>query len=97
MYLHWDFLKQTDSLHFKILDPYALVEMPLTINLYSVPLSLGSSASRKPSPKRLNDRTVRVIATPGKVTSHQDGYNDVVASDSILPHDGVGAEIPAPR
>ena len=30
-------------------------------------LSLGSSASRRPSPSRLKDRTVSAIAMPGKV------------------------------
>jgi hypothetical protein len=38
---------------------------------YLSPLSFGSRKSRRLSPKRLKPMTVKKIAIPGKVTSHQ--------------------------
>jgi len=39
-------------------------------NDYRLPRSLGSMASRNPSPNRLKERTVMRIANPGKTVSH---------------------------
>ena len=47
---------------------------------YTAPRSRGSSASRMPSPSRLNASTVRVIAAPGNSTSHHGGTSRHSAS-----------------
>ena len=44
-----------------------------------------------PSPNKLNANTVKVIAAPGKTTSHQGGTKpELRASANILPQVGVG-------
>src|ERR1700687_1318903 len=60
-------------------------------------LSFGSSASRKPSPIRLNASTVIRIASPGKVTTHDARWMNSSAPASIDPHSGVGGCAPRPR
>ena len=49
----------------------------------------GSSASRRPSPTRLNANVVRNRASPGKIISQGAHRNAVPASASIAPHEGV--------
>jgi hypothetical protein len=53
----------------------------------------GSRASRKPSPRRLNDNTVRMISNAGGQINQ--GWKIrmlvLVAIDNKLPHDGSGA------
>src|SRR5690606_31109941 len=60
-------------------------------------LSLGSSASRNPSPTRLMASTVTRIARPGKVTTHQARRMNWRDSASMVPHSGVGGWAPRPR
>src|SRR5439155_25404215 len=59
--------------------------------------SVGSRASRRPSPRKLMLSTVSRIAMPGKIVSQ--GLEDIVlcASCSMFPHDGVGTWTPRPR
>ena len=65
---------------------------------YTAPLSRGSSASRMPSPSRLNANTVSVIAAPGNSTSHHGGTSPAFSeSASMLPQVGVGGGMPTPR
>src|SRR5690606_40090728 len=59
--------------------------------------SLGSRASRNPSPIRLMASTVTRMASPGKVTTHQARWMNSRASASIVPHSGVGGWTPMPR
>src|SRR5213593_985011 len=59
--------------------------------------SFGSSASRKPSPTRLNDSTVRKIARPGQIAIHDAVVRKRCAELSIEPHDGAGGCCPSPR
>src|SRR5690606_26077043 len=59
--------------------------------------SLGSRASRNPSPIRLMASTVTRMASPGKVTTHQARWMNSRASASIVPHSGVGGWAPMPR
>src|SRR6201999_164481 len=62
------------------------------------PRCLGSRMSRKASPNRLVPNTARLIATPGKITSHGAVRTYSAAdSDSIRPHDGYGSGMPRPR
>src|SRR5688572_33228340 len=64
------------------------------------PLTLrGSSASRRPSPRKLNAMTVTKIAVPGTNSSHG---NDVSARMlrawfSMFPHEALGSCTPTPR
>ena len=53
---------------------------------------LGSRASRKLSPKRLNDSTVNTIANAGAQTNQgcKITTEALVDRDSILPHEGSG-------
>src|SRR5262249_11920278 len=60
-------------------------------------LSRGSSASRRPSPSRLNDITVRKIARPGKIASQGALLRKRCAALSMLPHEGSGGCWPRPR
>ena len=53
------------------------------------PRCLGSRMSRSASPNRLVPNTARLIATPGKITSHGAVRTYSAAdSDSMRPHDG---------
>src|ERR1700759_1720044 len=57
----------------------------------------GFSASNKPSPTRLNARTVSSSATPGKTMYHQAVLKIGVASAIIWPQLAVGGLMPTPR
>src|SRR5579883_1121750 len=59
--------------------------------------SLGSKASRSPSPKRLKASTVTRIMRPGKVTAHQARSINSRESASMVPHSGCGGCAPRPR
>jgi hypothetical protein len=59
--------------------------------------SLGSSASRSPSPNRLIAITVMRMARPGSVTSHGSERMNSRASASIAPHSESGGCAPRPR
>src|SRR5207253_260841 len=60
--------------------------------------SLGSSRSRSASPSKLVPNTTRLMATPGKITSHGAVRTYSAAdSDSILPQEGYGSGMPRPR
>src|SRR3989441_1412428 len=61
-------------------------------------LRRGSSASRNESPNRLNAKTAKLIASPGKIAIHgAASANCTAAPRSISPHAGVGSETPRPR
>src|SRR5207253_2420809 len=61
-------------------------------------LRRGSSASRNESPNRLNAKTARLIASPGKIAIHgAASANCTAAPRSMSPHAGVGSETPRPR
>src|SRR5687767_14124952 len=83
-----------------------LSESPFQMDLNSAPkevirsphvLNRGSRASRRPSPSRLNETTVRTMASPGKVEIHQAVIMASRPSLTIEPHDGVGGWTPNPR
>src|SRR6185437_15506023 len=58
----------------------------------------GSSRSRSASPSRLVPNTVRLIATPGQITSHGAVRTYSAAdSDSMRPQEGCGSGTPRPR
>src|SRR5580698_5173247 len=57
----------------------------------------GSSASRSPSPTRLNDSTHRKIASPGNTASQGACDRNRCAELSIDPQDGSGGCCPSPR
>src|ERR1700736_361867 len=59
--------------------------------------SLGSSASRRPSPTRLNDSTTRKIANPGQIAIHGALVRNRCAALSMLPQDGAGGCWPKPK
>ena len=59
--------------------------------------SRGSSASRRPSPSRLNETTVTKIASPGQIAIHGALTRKRWAALSMLPHDGAGGCWPSPR
>jgi hypothetical protein len=59
--------------------------------------SLGSSASRSPSPMTLKASTAIRMARPGKVTTHQARSTNSRASASMVPHSGDGGCAPRPR
>ncbi|MNE41595.1 hypothetical protein D3C80_1356750 [compost metagenome] len=61
------------------------------------PFNLGSSASRSPSPSRLNASTVMNIARLGKIATCGAITMSARASLSIAPHSGVGGCAPRPR
>src|SRR6185503_7889344 len=62
------------------------------------PRCLGSRMSRSASPNRLVPNTARLIAIPGKITSHGAVRTYSAAdSDSIRPQDGYGSGMPRPR
>jgi len=52
--------------------------------------SRGSSASRKPSPRRLKPRTRNMMETPGKKTIQGEVNMWLLLRLSIKPHSGVG-------
>ncbi len=56
----------------------------------------ASSASRSPSPSRLNASTVMLISSAGKISSW--GWLSMVLMPSLLmlPQDGVGGATPMP-
>src|ERR1700730_4175337 len=57
----------------------------------------GASASPRPSPNRLNPKTVTKIATPGKVATHQAEARNCRPSTIMLPQLGSGGWAPSPR
>src|SRR3970040_2000260 len=60
--------------------------------------SLGSSASRRESPKRLKPKTLALIASPGKMDIQgARSANSTAAPRSMRPHAGVGSTTPRPR
>src|SRR5258707_14632236 len=59
--------------------------------------SRGSSASRRPSPTRLNDSTTRKIASPGHSAIHGALVRKRGAALSMLPQDGEGGCCPKPK
>src|ERR1700687_1420598 len=59
--------------------------------------SRGSSASRRPSPTRLNDSTTRKIARPGHSAVHGALIRKRCAEFNMLPQDGAGGCWPSPR
>ena len=61
-----------------------------SIGSISYRFSLGSSASRSPSPSRLKASTVIRIARPGNVTTHHARLTNSRADASMVPHSGVG-------
>src|SRR5215475_748671 len=59
---------------------------------------LGSRMSRRASPNRLVPNTARLMAMPGKITSHGAVRTYSAAdSDSMRPQDGCGSGTPSPR
>src|SRR5258708_29401332 len=61
-------------------------------------LNLGSSQSRKESPKRLKANTARLMARPGKKIIHGASLKKSVAlPESMSPQAGVGSVTPSPR
>src|SRR5690606_35749730 len=58
---------------------------------------LTSRKSRRPSPKRLNPRTVTMIASPEKIDIHGAESMYCLPSVIIEPHVGVGGATPNPR
>src|SRR5688572_536472 len=60
------------------------------------PRSRGSMASRSPSPNRLNPRTTRPIARPGKTEIQGAVLRKSRPSEIIEPQDGVGGWAPRP-
>src|SRR5262249_44096979 len=62
------------------------------------PRCLGSRMSRSASPNRLVPNTARLMATPGKITSHGATRTYSAAdSESIRPQEGCGSGTPRPR
>src|SRR5262249_12947769 len=62
------------------------------------PCCLGSRMSRSASPNRLVPNTARLMATPGKITSHGAVRTYSAAdSDSMRPQEGCGSGMPRPR
>ena len=59
-------------------------------------LSLGSIASVKPSPSKLNSVTVMNMANPGKIANHHAGTYDRDA-DNKLPHVTSSGATPMPK
>src|SRR5690606_33093139 len=58
--------------------------------------SRGSSASRRPSPTRLNASTTSTMARPGNVATHHAPSRLSRPLATMPPHDGVGAGRPSP-
>jgi ribosomal protein S12 methylthiotransferase len=63
---------------------------------YSLPLIIGSSASRNPSPKKLNANMVIVIARPGAIAKCGEVRIARHPSESIPPQLGTGGLTPKP-
>src|SRR5688572_19300160 len=59
--------------------------------------NFGSSASRNPSPSKLNARTVRNMARLGNIATCGAITMSARASLSMAPHSGVGGCAPMPR
>src|SRR5690606_40930480 len=57
----------------------------------------GSSASLRPSPKRLNARIASMITAPGNTETCSALRRYLRPSLSIAPHPGVGGRAPRPR
>src|SRR5258706_2783567 len=57
----------------------------------------GSRYSRRPSPMKLNARTVNAIALPGKNRTCGELLKNCLASSIIVPQLGDGGGIPSPR
>src|SRR5215510_11236951 len=57
---------------------------------------LGSSASRTPSPKNVNDSIVIAMAMDGNTHRCQYERMNCCPSPTICPHEGVGGLIPTP-
>src|ERR671911_165081 len=60
------------------------------------PLWRGSSASRRPSPKKFNPMTTLMIAIPGAAAYHQYWRPLSAPCLIIAPHSGVGGTAPRP-
>src|SRR5262245_60985772 len=60
-------------------------------------LRRGSSASRRPSPKRLKPSTVKKMASPGKSESHGLAWMNAMLALRSHPQLGVGGWVPSPR
>src|SRR3954454_14733073 len=61
------------------------------------PCCCGSSASRRPSPRKFTHSTTTRMARPGNHTSHGATSIWLCAESSRFPHVGVGGWIPKPR
>ena len=61
------------------------------------PGTLGSSASRNPSPSKLKAKTVSIIARPGKISKWGALKTLFRSVPSIVPHSGFGGCWPSPR
>src|SRR6185295_12558679 len=59
--------------------------------------SCGSSASRRPSPRKLKQKSVSESARPGKMTSHGNKASTRAPSDTSVPHEASGGWTPSPR
>src|SRR2546430_4238972 len=59
--------------------------------------SLGSRASRRPSPRILNDKTARKMASPGQTAIQGALVRKRWAVLSMEPHDGAGGCWPSPK
>src|SRR3989441_2005475 len=71
---------------------------PGGLRLYATSrLSCGSSASRRPSPRKLKHRSVIESANPGKITSHGNSASSRAPSETSVPHDAAGGWTPRPR
>src|SRR5436309_82296 len=57
----------------------------------------GSSTSRSQSPREMTPRTVSVIASPGKVATHQLVVTYCLPSLSMPPQEMSGGLMPRPR
>lgn len=59
--------------------------------------SLGSSLSRSQSPTRLPESTTKVMANPGMNETHQAETSSPLPSAHMVPHEGAGGGMPAPK
>src|SRR5260370_37572813 len=73
-------------------------ELGQDTGLYQVPLSLGSSTSRRASPSRFHANTTMAMARPGNTPSHGASCTYVWAAPfNIPPQDGTSGGTPIPR
>src|SRR6056297_97189 len=59
-------------------------------------LNFGSSAFLKPSPKKLNDKTVKLMANDGHINWCGYDLKALTASFAKVPQDAIGAGTPKP-